>query len=165
MKAGVSTACLYPRLLEESVYDLAVNGINHIEIFVNTDSEQMCIRDSYNTACKCTAYFTFRKFLRYFSLNTADCIFSCPIKTCPETDNKNNSTFFCTFHSDFSFLFFIILTWIFYKVNQPFEKGWAKTFIPSLVWWFNLYKAWQVIKQRIEEKIWKRLGENFYRCV
>ena len=39
MKAGVSTACLYPRLLEESVYDLAVNGINHIEIFVNTDSE------------------------------------------------------------------------------------------------------------------------------
>lgn len=39
MKAGVSTACLYPRLLEESVYDLAVNGISHIEIFVNSDSE------------------------------------------------------------------------------------------------------------------------------
>lgn len=39
MKAGVSTACLYPRLLEECVYDLAVNGISHIEIFVNTDCE------------------------------------------------------------------------------------------------------------------------------
>ncbi|MGN1480678.1 sugar phosphate isomerase/epimerase family protein [Porcipelethomonas sp.] len=39
MKAGVSTACLYPRLLEESLYDLAVNGIDHVEIFVNTDSE------------------------------------------------------------------------------------------------------------------------------
>ncbi len=39
LRAGVSTACLYPKLLEESVYDLAVNGIDHIEIFVNTDSE------------------------------------------------------------------------------------------------------------------------------
>ena len=39
LRAGVSTACLYPRLLEESVYDLAVNGIDHIEIFVNTHSE------------------------------------------------------------------------------------------------------------------------------
>lgn len=39
IKAGVSTACLYPKLLEESVYDLAVNGINHIEIYVNTDCE------------------------------------------------------------------------------------------------------------------------------
>ena len=39
IRAGVSSACLYPKLLEESVYDLAVNGINHIEIFVNTDSE------------------------------------------------------------------------------------------------------------------------------
>lgn len=39
MKAGVSTACLYPKLLEESLYDLAVNGIDHVEIFVNTDSE------------------------------------------------------------------------------------------------------------------------------
>lgn len=39
MIAGVSTACLYPKLLEESVYDLAVNGINHIEIFINTESE------------------------------------------------------------------------------------------------------------------------------
>lgn len=39
MQAGVSTACLYPRLLEESVYDLAVSGIAHTEIFVNTVSE------------------------------------------------------------------------------------------------------------------------------
>lgn len=39
IKAGVSSACLYPKLLEESIYDLAVNGINHIEIFVNTDCE------------------------------------------------------------------------------------------------------------------------------
>jgi sugar phosphate isomerase/epimerase len=39
MKVGVSTACLYPKLLEESVYDLAVNGISHTEIFVNTVSE------------------------------------------------------------------------------------------------------------------------------
>lgn len=37
--AGVSTACFYPKLLEEVVYDLAVNGINHIEIFVNADCE------------------------------------------------------------------------------------------------------------------------------
>lgn len=27
MRAGVSTACLYPKLLEESVYDLALNGL------------------------------------------------------------------------------------------------------------------------------------------
>lgn len=39
MKAGVSTACLYPRLLEESLYDLAVNGIDCVEIFFNTDCE------------------------------------------------------------------------------------------------------------------------------
>lgn len=39
LRAGVSTACFYPRLLEEAVYDLAVNGINHIEIFVNADCE------------------------------------------------------------------------------------------------------------------------------
>ena len=39
LRAGVSTACLYPKLLEESVYDLAVNGIDHIEIFFNTHSE------------------------------------------------------------------------------------------------------------------------------
>lgn len=37
--AGVSTACLFPRPLEESLYDLAVNGVSCVEIFVNTHSE------------------------------------------------------------------------------------------------------------------------------
>lgn len=39
LKAGVSTACLYPKPLEESLYDLAVNGVSSVEIFVNTHSE------------------------------------------------------------------------------------------------------------------------------
>ena len=39
MTAGVSTACLYPEPLEESLYQLAVNGISEVEIFVNTHSE------------------------------------------------------------------------------------------------------------------------------
>ena len=39
MQAGVSTACLYPELTEEALYDLAVNGISHVEIFLNSDSE------------------------------------------------------------------------------------------------------------------------------
>lgn len=39
MIAGVSTACLYPKPLEESLYDLAVNGVSNVEIFVNTHSE------------------------------------------------------------------------------------------------------------------------------
>ena len=39
MTAGVSTACLYPKLLEESLYDLALNGISNVEIFANTHSE------------------------------------------------------------------------------------------------------------------------------
>ncbi|MDE5946438.1 MAG: sugar phosphate isomerase/epimerase [Oscillospiraceae bacterium] len=39
MIAGVSTACLYPKLLEESLYDLALNGISNVEIFINTYSE------------------------------------------------------------------------------------------------------------------------------
>lgn len=52
MRAGVSTACLYPRLLEESFYDLAVNGINHIEIFFNTDCE---LRRSFVDGMKKTA--------------------------------------------------------------------------------------------------------------
>lgn len=37
--AGVSTACLYPKPLEESLYDLAVNGVSCVEIFINTHSE------------------------------------------------------------------------------------------------------------------------------
>jgi sugar phosphate isomerase/epimerase len=39
LRAGVSTACLYPKPLEEAVYELAVNGVSNIEIFLNTQSE------------------------------------------------------------------------------------------------------------------------------
>ncbi len=39
LKAGVSTACLYPRVVEESLYQLALVGISHVEIFINTHSE------------------------------------------------------------------------------------------------------------------------------
>jgi len=44
MKAGVSSACLYPQLLEKSVEDIARFGIKNTEIFINTDSE---LRPSY----------------------------------------------------------------------------------------------------------------------
>ena len=39
MEAAVSTACLYPKALEESLYDLAVNGAGAVCIAVNTRSE------------------------------------------------------------------------------------------------------------------------------
>lgn len=39
MIAGVSTACLYPQPLEESLYNLAVNGVSCAEIFINSHSE------------------------------------------------------------------------------------------------------------------------------
>ncbi|MBE6826084.1 MAG: sugar phosphate isomerase/epimerase [Ruminococcus sp.] len=39
MQAGVSTACLYPKLLEDALYELAVNGIAHTELFINADCE------------------------------------------------------------------------------------------------------------------------------
>ena len=39
MTAGISTACLYPKPLEEALYDLAVNGVTCVELFVNTHSE------------------------------------------------------------------------------------------------------------------------------
>lgn len=39
MQAGVSTACLYPQYLEEALYDLAINGITHAEMFINADSD------------------------------------------------------------------------------------------------------------------------------
>lgn len=39
MRAGVSTACLYPKPLEESLYELALNGVSNVEIFLNTYSE------------------------------------------------------------------------------------------------------------------------------
>ena len=60
MQAGVSTACLYPDLTEEALYNLVVNGISHVEIFINTDSElrKPFIRNladimkRYGTTCK-----------------------------------------------------------------------------------------------------------------
>lgn len=39
LKAAVSTACLYPKLLEDSLYELALNAVNNVEIFVNSHSE------------------------------------------------------------------------------------------------------------------------------
>ncbi|MBR1592183.1 MAG: sugar phosphate isomerase/epimerase [Ruminococcus sp.] len=39
MTAGVSTACLYPMPVEESLYQLAVNGVSCVEVFINTHSE------------------------------------------------------------------------------------------------------------------------------
>lgn len=39
LKAGVSTACLYPKPVEEALYDLALGGVSHVEIFLNTHSE------------------------------------------------------------------------------------------------------------------------------
>ncbi len=39
MQAGVSTACMYPELTEEVLYNYAVNGISHVEIFFNSDCE------------------------------------------------------------------------------------------------------------------------------
>lgn len=39
LKAGVSTACLFPELLEDSLYKLALNAVSHVEIFVNSHSE------------------------------------------------------------------------------------------------------------------------------
>ncbi len=39
MKVGVSTACLFPKPLEECIYQLSVNGVQCIEIFLNTQSE------------------------------------------------------------------------------------------------------------------------------
>ena len=37
--AGVSTACLYPRVVEEALYDLALSGVSNVEIFINSHSE------------------------------------------------------------------------------------------------------------------------------
>lgn len=39
LKAGVSTACLYPQPLEESLYELALGGVQQTEVFINTHSE------------------------------------------------------------------------------------------------------------------------------
>ncbi len=39
MRAGVSTACIYPALLEDSLLDLVKMGVKNTEIFINTDCE------------------------------------------------------------------------------------------------------------------------------
>jgi len=39
IKSGVSTACLYPRVVEDCLYQLAIRGVDHVEIFFNTHSE------------------------------------------------------------------------------------------------------------------------------
>lgn len=39
LKAGVSTACLYPQPIEEALYDLALGGVTDVELFINTHSE------------------------------------------------------------------------------------------------------------------------------
>ncbi|MFR6587233.1 MAG: hypothetical protein ACLUSL_05245 [Ruminococcus sp.] len=39
MYAGVSTACLYPRVVEDALYDLALAGVSRVEIFINSHSE------------------------------------------------------------------------------------------------------------------------------
>lgn len=39
MKAGVSTACLYPELIEDALCDILEHNITNTELFVNTHSE------------------------------------------------------------------------------------------------------------------------------
>ena len=39
MKAGISTACLYPMLVEEALHAIAMRNVKHAEIFINTDCE------------------------------------------------------------------------------------------------------------------------------
>ena len=39
LKAGVSTACLYPQPTEESLYDLALGGVTTVEVFINAHAE------------------------------------------------------------------------------------------------------------------------------
>ncbi len=39
LTAGVSTACLYPLPTEEALYDLALGGVQNVEIFINSHSE------------------------------------------------------------------------------------------------------------------------------
>lgn len=39
LKTGVSTACLYPMPVEDALYELALGGVQQVEIFLNTHSE------------------------------------------------------------------------------------------------------------------------------
>ncbi|MBE6852661.1 MAG: sugar phosphate isomerase/epimerase [Ruminococcus sp.] len=65
MKAGVSTACLYPDLLENTLEILMKLGITDTEIFVNTHSEttadftDMLARILADGGASCTAYHPF----------------------------------------------------------------------------------------------------------
>lgn len=65
MKAGISTACLYPDLLENALSDLMKNGIKNTEIFVNTHSEvlpefnNMLVSLIRENGAVCTAYHPF----------------------------------------------------------------------------------------------------------
>lgn len=65
MKAGISTACLYPQLLEKALEELMDNGVKTTEIFVNTHSETVSgftdmMADIINKhGAECTAYHPF----------------------------------------------------------------------------------------------------------
>lgn len=56
MKAGISTACLYPTLLEEALEALASRRVENIEVFINTHCElsdefvklMKSVKDKYN---------------------------------------------------------------------------------------------------------------------
>lgn len=39
MQAAVSTACLFPKVTEEALYDLCLTGVHNVEIFLNAPSE------------------------------------------------------------------------------------------------------------------------------
>lgn len=39
ISAGISTACLYPRLTEDALLELAKRGVDLVEIFINSDCE------------------------------------------------------------------------------------------------------------------------------
>lgn len=55
MQAGVSTACTYPQLLEDALYELALNGITHTEFFVNADAD--ITRARVHTLCSMMEHF------------------------------------------------------------------------------------------------------------
>lgn len=65
IKSGISTACLYPELLEESLSKILNAGIKNTEIFVNTHSEvtseftDMMKSILKNSNAVCTAYHPF----------------------------------------------------------------------------------------------------------
>lgn len=66
MQAGVSSACLYPEILEDSIESLAKLGIKNMELFVNSDCELTTtyitevkhILDFYGSSCRSIHPFT-----------------------------------------------------------------------------------------------------------